>query len=334
MIRSLKPLERWGRKTAAAVFSPVSRSDSRVLPPSPRRILVSRTDSRLGNLVMLEPLLRSLEERFPSAMVEVLASHVFAEIVELMGFNVIKADKKGQLRNPFEFAELVRRLRYDRYDVVIDAGHPHSFSLSGAVLAAISGACCTVSTDVGESAKWYTHLVKEPPADWHESRAIHHLGSLWGNWPAWTPPSLKPRRGVTVRNAIGVHVGASGGKKYPAAKMKKLVEVLSERHFVEIYWGNENEGREAFEIVSECNAAMMPNLTLEDLVEKIAGLKTFVTADNGPMHVAAALSIPVVAIFRVDDAHRFGPMSPGSRVLFDPAGPEPAKVAEAVFELL
>lgn len=333
MTASLKGLERWGRRSAAVLLSRGIPGMKGPLPEDPGGILVIRTDSRLGNLVLLEPLLRSLGKRFPRARLEVLASDVFADVLKSQGYSVISVDKKGQIRDPSRFVQLLRRLRESHYDVAIDAAHPHSFSLSGAVSACLAGAGCRVSTNAGGSSGWYSVTVPEPPMDWHESRALHSLGSLWKAWPEWSPPAFTAgsRR---VRDAVGIHVGATGNKKYPSGKMAELVEELYRTSMIEVYWGSEEERDAAMDLGRRFPVAVMPKMGLTRLMEKLAGLRLFVTADNGPMHLASALAVPVVALFRIDNRNRFAPLSPGSEALFSPEGPSPSLVAGRVLRAL
>ena len=323
----LKNIERRGRKCFSGLLCAVLTSGRNTLLPSdPSRILVIRTDNRLGNLVLLEPLLRSIKERFPEADLEILASDVFSELLERQGYSVIGVDKKGQIRNPWKFVQLVRGLRKSSYDVAIDAAHPHSFSLSGAVSAAMSGSNCRISTSTADNNDgWYTHTVPAPLLEWHESRALHSLGSLWDRWPAWSPPFLKSRKSEK-RDAVGLHVGASGIKKYPHDLMEKLVEMISCRIHLELYWGSREEKDTAEYLGRNYNAEVMPELTVTGMLDRITGLKVFISADNGPMHVASALSVPVIALFRVDNQERFAPLSDGSAVLYAPEGADPEEI--------
>lgn len=330
----LKKLERYGRKFTASVLSPAGSIGITDLPHEPGRILVIRTDSRLGNLVLMEPLLRSLRTRFPEASIDVLTSHRFSRILELQGYSVINVDKRGQIIDPSLFLRLIGDLRGRNYDVALDAAHPHSFSLSGAVTALLAGAQCTVSTDAGESRSWYTHTVPEPPLEWHESAALHHLGSLWRHWPLWTPPLLEAPGVPGTRDAVGIHLGASGAKAYPERLLEELVSKLSRRLLLEIYWGSEEERIRAAGLGERYPVAVMPRLSLDGLLERLSGLRALVCADCGPMHVASALSVPVKALFRVDNTERFAPLSSGSEVFLDPEGPDPELVAERILESL
>ena len=329
----LKGIEKWGRKHATAAISLAGRDADTELSMNPSRILVIRTDNRLGNLVLMEPLLRSLTMRFPLAELDVLASDVFSELLECQGYNVIHVDKKGQIRNPLKFWNLIQKLRSRSFDAAIDAAHPHSFSLSGAVSTVLSGADCRISTDVGDSALWYTQTVTEPPMDWHESRALHSLGNIWEDWPEWTPPALVALNTVK-RNAAGLHVGASGNKRYPIEHLEELVDRISRKVILEVYWGSTDEKKTAEYLGSRYPVAVMPELSVTDLIDRISGLRLFITPDNGPMHIASALSVPVIALFRIDNMKRFAPLSEGSKTLNAEYGPEPETVAEEIFKTL
>lgn len=329
----LKSIEQWGRRRASAAITLAAADCETSLSLKPNRILVIRTDNRLGNLVLMEPLLRSLKTRFPGVELDILVSDVFSELLECQGYNVIHADKKGQIRNPAKFVNLIQQLRSRSYDVAIDAAHPHSFSLSGAVSTALSGADCRISTDAGDSAGWYTDTVPEPPMNWHESRALHSLGSVWDNWPEWSPPELHAAFAVE-RNAAGIHAGASGNKRYQIEHLEELVDRICRRVILEIYWGSRDERKTAEYLGSRYPVAVMPELSVTGLIEKIAGLRLFITPDNGPMHIASALSVPVIALFRIDNRDRFAPLSEGSKTFYDREGPDPERVAAAVLEVL
>ncbi len=329
----LKSIEQWGRRRVSAAMDAAATDADTRLSLKPSGILVIRTDNRLGNLVLMEPLLRSIKTRFPESVLDILTSDVFSELLECQGYSVIQADKKGQIRNPAKFVSLIRKLRSRSYDVAIDAAHPHSFSLSGAISTALSGADCRISTDAGDSTGWYTDMVPEPPMHWHESRALHSLGTVWDNWPEWSPPELHTVNAVE-RNAAGLHVGASGNKMYPIEHLEELVDRICRRVILEVYWGSNDERKTAEYLGERYPVAVMPELSVSGLIERIAGLRLFITPDNGPMHIASALSVPVIALFRIDNRERFAPLSEGSEALYADLGPEPERVASAVLNAL
>ncbi len=329
----MKEIERWGRRTGASAISGTFTDRHKKPVPDPSRILVIRTDNRLGNLVIMEPLLRSLKTRFPDSDLTILASDVFSELLKYQGYTVIEADKKGQIRNPAKFMNLINKLRSRSFDAAIDAAHPHSFSFSGAVSTLLSGAERRISTDAGDSDGWYTDTVPEPPLDWHESRALHSLGSVWDRWPQWSPPLLYTENAVK-RNSAGLHVGASGNKRYPVELLEKLVDRICRKVILEIYWGSMDELKTAMYLGSRYPVAVMPRLSVTELIDRIAGLRLFITSDNGPMHIASAVSVPVISLFRIDNMDRFKPLSDGSKTFYAGDGPEPDLVAAAVLETM
>ena len=328
---SLKGFELWGRRVLEA---PARRllpaAAAGPLPSQPGRILVVRTDNRLGNLVMLTSLLNALRERFPAAVVSVLASTVFQSILGEQGWEIIPVEKKAMARRPWMLAALVRGLRAHRFDVVIDASHPHGFSLSSAVITALTGCPHRVGSPVGASPGWYNHCPSSMPGrDQHESRALHAIGAVWPDWPSWRPPALSlPKE--PGRRVIGIHPGAKGEKAFPVEFMQEVVGKCSHLAPVEVFSGNRHEEGLA-EVLSGCGGVRIPPLGLTGFARRVSGLALLVCPDSGPMHVASAMGVPVVALFRKDNHVRFGPLSPRSVSLVNP---DPDEVVRRVVTLL
>lgn len=321
------------RRLASRLLSRLLATPPVPLPGEPSSILVVRPDSRLGNLVLIEPLLRSLAERFPGAHLALLASDRFSDVLSGREWEIIRAAKADMARNPLVFARFASRLRSRGFEVAVDASHPFSFSLSGAIAAAISGAGVRIGFPSRGWGNWHTHLAPEPTRDNHESMSLHSLGSVWSGWPAWSRPRLDPGPVSGRSRAVGIHVGASRGKAYPEEKLSVLCRLLARIAPVEIYWGSEEERRLACRVAGD-GCEISPRPEVRDLASRLSRLSVLVTPDNGPMHVASAAGVPVVALFRVPDQARFAPLSEGSEVLFDPAGPEPGIVLEAVERIM
>jgi len=55
--------------------------------------------------------------------------------------------------------------------------------------------------------------------------------------------------------------------------------------------------------------------TLREFMALLAKCHLVITNDSGPMHVAAALGVPLVAIFGSTNEHATGPVSPRARIL-------------------
>lgn len=330
----LKGLERLSRRVLARLLIPVAgvRPAGDSPPPEPDSILVNRPDSRLGNLVLVMPLMAGLRERFPGARIVLLASDRFSGLPASQGCEVISVAKVRMASRPWLFPGFAKMIRREGFDCVLDASHPFSFSLSGAVVGGLAGAGTRIGFAAGDFEGWYTHPVSGLSRDEHESLTIHRLGSPWPGWPGYVPPRLIPRN-PSVTGGIGLHVGASRGKFYPFEKMASLIRDLGVLGRVTLFWGGETE-LETARSLEGAGVSVAGRLTVTALMDALAGLDAFVSADNGPMHVASALGVPVVALFRIPNQARFGPLSPGSRVLLDPEGAEPGLVLEAVRQIL
>jgi heptosyltransferase-1 len=83
--------------------------------------------------------------------------------------------------------------------------------------------------------------------------------------------------------------------------------------------GEEDLAREA-EVASE-GAAKPMKCSITELIALTRRARGFIGGDTGPMHLAAALRVPVVAIFGPTDPARNGPYGTRSIVLRNPASP-------------
>src|SRR6185436_19059425 len=68
--------------------------------------------------------------------------------------------------------------------------------------------------------------------------------------------------------------------------------------------------------------------TLGEMVGVLASLRLLLTNDSGPMHVAAALGVPVVAVFGPTDWRETGPVGPRQRLVREPVHCSPCLLRE------
>ncbi len=67
---------------------------------------------------------------------------------------------------------------------------------------------------------------------------------------------------------------------------------------------------------------------LQDLAGVLSRLRLLVTNDSGPMHVAAALGVPVVAVFGPTDSRETGPVGDAHAIVREPVHCSPCKLRE------
>ena len=113
-----------------------------------------------------------------------------------------------------------------------------------------------------------------------------------------------------------------GAKRWPAERYGRVARWLKEFGVDAILNygpGEEDLAREA-EATSE-GAARSMKLSISELIALTRRARLFIGGDTGPMHLAAALRVPVVAIFGPTDPARNGPYGTRSIVLRNPASP-------------
>jgi len=135
-----------------------------------------------------------------------------------------------------------------------------------------------------------------------EERIVHRLAELGiGNFAVLNP-------------------GAGwGAKRWPAERYGEVARKLAEQGVQSIlnYGPGEEELVRAAEVASGGTAKAM-TCTISELIALARRARLFIGGDTGPLHLAAALQVPVVATFGPTDPARNGPYGARSIVLRSP----------------
>ncbi|MEX2215790.1 MAG: glycosyltransferase family 9 protein [Phycisphaeraceae bacterium] len=103
-------------------------------------------------------------------------------------------------------------------------------------------------------------------------------------------------------------------KLWSSARFAAVAKHLGEKHALPtlVVWAGDKEEAWAKEIEagSGGHAKAAPPTSLRELAELARRAKLFIAGDTGPMHIAAALGTPCVALFGVIPASRNGPYGP------------------------
>jgi len=113
-----------------------------------------------------------------------------------------------------------------------------------------------------------------------------------------------------------------GAKEWPAERYGKVSrELANEGANVLVNYGPAEEQLARDVQESSGGAAQPITCSIAELIALTRRASLFIGGDTGPMHLAAALSVPVVAIFGPTDPARNGPHSEKSIVLRNSASP-------------
>ena len=126
-----------------------------------------------------------------------------------------------------------------------------------------------------------------------------------------------------VRDFAILNPGAGwGAKRWPAERYGRVARALAEdgvRSILNCGPGEDHLACQA-EAASE-GAAQAMKCSITELIALTRRARLFIGGDTGPLHLAAALQVPVVAIFGPTDPARTGPYGTRSVVLRNPGSP-------------
>ncbi len=305
-------------------------------PSSRERFLLIRPD-RVGDVVLATPLIRAIRESHPGAYIAALV-RPYAEAVLWNNprlNRVFVDDLDGRDSGCRGFWSLALALRRERFGIslMLLPTRRHAW------LTLLAGIPLRIS--VGR--KPYEVLTGCKPAGRNRDRPVRHeadycmdLGRTLGVESENLAPEVflseEERKvgrvllGDEARMSplvVGLHPGNGGSApNWEASRYVslagRLVRDLNARVVV-TGWGSEIEiGRMMEKSVGMGVINLAGRLNLRELMQVIASYDAMVSSSTGPMHLAAALGIPCVALFCPRPAccpTRWGPLGRGHRVL-------------------
>jgi ADP-heptose:LPS heptosyltransferase len=129
-------------------------------------------------------------------------------------------------------------------------------------------------------------------------------------------------RAAPERPLVGLHIGAGRAvKEWPASRMAEVgAWAARERGAAIVLTGSASDRAPADEVRRALprDAAVVDTVggaPLVTLAALLSRLSLFITPDTGPMHLAAAVGAPLVALFGPSSPERWGPLSARARVV-------------------
>ena len=110
-----------------------------------------------------------------------------------------------------------------------------------------------------------------------------------------------------------LHATARADKEWPEANWRMLAAALGTGVDLVVPFGTEAERERAMRIAAATPRARVPDRApLDQVARLIAGASFVVGVDTGLLHLAAALGVPLVAIFTASEPGLTGPMGAGA----------------------
>lgn len=318
-------------------------------PPVSRVLL--RVPNWLGDAVMCEPAIRAVREVFPQAAITILARAAVAEV--LAGHPAIQQaivyDHRGRhagLRGKWVLAQ---QLRAGRFEVAILFQN----AFEAALLTRLAGIPTSIGYATDGRRLLLSQAVPVPTTEAHQvdyyltlMRAIGWTGSV-------TAPRLtvrdEERRAVEQRLAAAgvgaqdVLIGLNPGSTYGGAKRwlperfaETAVQVctrirqqgLNPRVVIVGAAGEEALAHAIAQRIGAETLVWSGTTTVRELIALTARCRLYITNDTGPMHIAAACGVPLVAIFGPTDWKTTAPFGDGHALVRQPVDCAPCLLRE------
>jgi heptosyltransferase I len=312
------------------------------------RLLIVRL-SAMGDVIHTLPAVHALREAFPQAHIGWLIEERWAELLCAPGYprrgrrsalrplvdEVHAVNLKAWGGSLFSISTLQRAATI--WNDVREADYDAAIDLQGAMRSALltrwSGASVVYgAAEPRESpaSLWYTRKVVTRGR--HVVEQNLSVARALVEFPGETSPDVScdlphdPRAEARIAQRLGergigdfaiLNPGAGwGAKRWPAERYGKVARKLADQGVGSIlnYGPGEEELVRAAEAASGGTARAM-SCTITELIALTRRASLFIGGDTGPLHLAAALRVPVVAIYGPTDPARNGPYGTRSIVL-------------------
>jgi lipopolysaccharide heptosyltransferase I len=305
------------------------------------RILLIKPSS-LGDIVHALPVLSGLRQRYPQAEIAWLAGSPYVTLLrahpalnEVIPFDRRRYGMVGRdLRVSVHFADFLHKLWSRRFDLAIDL----QGLLRSGLLALASGARFRIGFANARELGWlfYTHRIPPGSSDSHAVDKNYRVAEALGfaqlpkDFALHLPPGTEERASAILEQAglaqrpyaVLVPAARWQTKRWPTENFARLADAAAQRlGLAVVLIGAAAEAELCYQVQRRAATGLI-NLagksTLPELVAVVKAAQVVVTNDSGPMHVAAAMDRPVVALFGPTNPTRTGPYSAAARVIRKP----------------
>lgn len=307
------------------------------------RSLLVYAPSWIGDAVMSLGGLRALAAACPGARVTVLARPWVRAIYDAVKTvdETMAYEPRGHDRGPSGFLRAARRIRERRFDACVVL--PNAFRAAALVAAARVPERWGYATE-GRSFL-LTKTVPPAPRPFGRHQVHYYLDLVRGlGFESGVPDVSLSLRDETRASArallasagrepgrplVGIHPGAtnSRAKIWAPERYGGVGRRLARAEGAQIVvlGGPSDEALAArlAEALDEPPLMLAARTSLEELMGVLAELSLFLTNDSGPMHLAAALGVPTLAVFGPTDPAETGPFGTRSRVVREPVDCSP-----------
>lgn len=299
-----------------------------LLDPSINRILI-RAVNWIGDAVMTTPALSAVRAGFPQATITIAANPLVAELFRVHPCcdRVLVYDKKGTHRGTRGLLRFAADLRRERFDLAVLFQN----AVEAALMTALAGIPRRAGYRTDGRGLFLTHGVPVGEGE----RRLHHtdyylrmleeVGIRGGDRRlllTCTPEEFDwARQTLGPGSWIAVNPGAAYGsaKRWIPSRFAEVADRLAGEFGVRVLLtggpGEAEIGRDIESAMTTAPLNLVGRTTVRQLMALLACCRLMVTNDSGPMHVAAAFGVPIVAVFGPTDHTTTSPLVDSCRIV-------------------
>ena len=305
-----------------------NRSITNLSPEPPQKILFIQL-SALGDTILAVPTVRAIRQFFPQAEISFLASPTNLTYLQHCPY----IDQHIEFGFPLH--KLIRTLREDRYDCVIDLEH---WSRLSVLLAYATGASHLIGFNAAQQYRHYllTDIVPHIPGK-HEVLNFLSIAQLLGcdtedtSLAVWIDETEREwcrnvfaQQQVAPYDLLAVLHPEAGRRGEPRRRWLlghyvELIDILTTRYGAQIVLTGAPDEVDVSEWIVEQVKCKVVNLSGKTKVDQLAAVfecaDLVISGNCGPMHLAAATGTPLVAIHGPTNFDQWGPWSEKSTCL-------------------
>jgi lipopolysaccharide heptosyltransferase I len=297
------------------------------------RILVVKPSS-LGDILHVFPALELLKRHYSDAELDFLINPEFDPLLDFSPFPVsrrIHFERRKLAEffsGPAEFFKLVRALRKEKYDLVVDFQGLFRSAFFAWIARRRRGSVCGFAFPREKAARFFYDRRVETKSLHAVEKNVELANFVTGasdEVPAPEFPSVE-RAALLPEKASGPRIVVFPGARWPSKcfpaelfsdVMRRIKEGKSDAAF--IISGSAAERPKAAALLAGLPqdfpvTDMTGRSTLQELFGLIRSADAVLCNDSGPMHIAALLKTPVFSFFGPTDPRKTGPWEQEDRV--------------------
>lgn len=275
------------------------------------KILILRLSS-LGDIVLTQPVCAWLRERYPEARIDYMVKEQYLELLPLLGCSL----------NPIAYHKNLSshlQLKKEHYDLVLDLhGKLSTWLLRNA---ARGHKTAVYNKERGRRLKILKgkrELAIRSTVDLYQSGLDKIFSQVQLESPRLYPlaDTGLPELESTAKRILIFPGAMHNTKRYPSTYYKQLIG-MSPKDWQFIISGSPGEAALCEDIASEGRAINLAGkLDFSQILALMQSADWVISSDSGPMHLAAALQRPQIAIFgATHPCLGFAPQNPQARIL-------------------